>query len=178
LSVEVRDLDADGTNEVILVDNTTGLATMFEAEPGQPVREPLPGRFAGRVVFGDFDGDGSTDLAFLSAPSPLAVGAPVQVLVTLNGRLAGLFAPPVVYDMVGMPADLAQPLLAALDVDGDGGLDLQVFGNGVTDLLMNDGHGAFRIVVPTPAVGADVAHGPVANCPGCAIVNPAARAVP
>jgi hypothetical protein len=173
-SVEVRDLDADGTNEVIVVDNTAGLPMVFEAEAGQPVGQPLPGPFAGRVVFGDFDGDGSTDLAFLSVPSPLVPGsgAPVQVLVTLNSRLVGAFAPPVVYDMVGMRADLASPSLAALDVDGDGRLDLQVLGNGLTDLLMNDGHGAFRIVAPTVA---PAALEPAAGCKGCGAVNPVAR---
>jgi len=178
LSVEVRDLDADGTDEVIMVDNTTGVATVVEDEPGQPVAEPLPAGFAGRVVFGDFDGDGSTDLAFLALLPPLALGsgATVQVLVTLNNRLAGVFAPPDVYDLVGMQADVALPFLS-LDVEGDGQLDLRVLGSGVTELLVNDGRGDFTIAAPTPVVGFLSPHG-ASTCLGCGVVNPAARAVP
>jgi hypothetical protein len=178
VSVEVRDLDGDGTNEMIVVENTTGAPMVFEDQPGQPIGKPLPAGFAGRVVYGDFDGNGSTDLAFLSALPPLALGsgAWVEVLVTLNDRSAGAFAPPVVHDMGGMQADLGSPSLGALDVDGDGRLDLQVIGNGVTELLMNDGHGAFRIVVPTPAVAVHGAQS--AECPSCGAVNPEVRAVP
>lgn len=158
VSVEIRDLDGDGVLEVIVVDNVTGRTTVFESIEGQQVAEPPSSPVFRRLVSRDLDGDGSIDLAFVAGRA----GGSMAVSVIMNDRLAGRFQSPVEYDLDGSPA--IAPSLVALDVDGDGRLDLQVSGDVVLDLLMNEGSGSFKVE--------RLRGSPSSSCLGCLFLPP------
>jgi hypothetical protein len=90
---------------------------------------------------GDFNGDGTTDLATVS----FLVGTPNLSLLFGNGQ--GGFEPPVVYSMLFESAGIV-----SLDWDNDGDLDLAVsdtdrFLGGVTlSVWQNDGNGVFALI--------------------------------
>lgn len=162
-SVAVADFDGDGKNESIAVDNSTGRARIFEAGGESSGSEPS-GRFAGRVVFGDLDGDGSTDLAFVRN----AQSGSIEVTVLLNDPVEGGFVVSRTYDIVGVRNGDPPPVLVARDLDGDGQLDLGVTGNGI-DVLLNTGRGIFF----DTALDTSKKTGPaIVGCPACAIVLP------
>ena len=163
-SFAVADFDRDGTNEGIAVDNVTGKARIFEAD-GPPDGTELSGRFLGRVALGDLDGDGFTDVAYISS----APGSPIQITVLLNNQRSGGLGLPRTYDMVGLRAGEISPFLVALDVDGDGNLDLQVTGNGI-GVMINSGRGIFLETIRD--ISKEIGGGRFMGCPGCAIDLP------
>ncbi len=102
----------------------------------------LPGS---SIVFGDFNGDGKTDIAFVAcAGSSCAVGV-------LLGNGDGTFQAERDYDQGGTIA-----ALAADDFNGDGILDIAVanYGNGTVDVLLGNGDGAFQAPLSISMPGA------------------------
>ncbi|MBJ7470121.1 MAG: choice-of-anchor D domain-containing protein [Solirubrobacteraceae bacterium] len=124
----VADFDADGALDV-----TTGRAVYLGAGDGTFAAGVATSLVGEDVVTGDFDGDGSVDLAV----SSLDAG---QVLVAL-GDGDGSFGAPTAYDTVGRPGS---PVAA--DVDRDGDLDVIVGGRAAeqdVEVLRGDGRGGF-----------------------------------
>ncbi|HUF47613.1 MAG TPA: FG-GAP-like repeat-containing protein [Vicinamibacterales bacterium] len=157
-AVTVGDLNGDGHLDVavaaelsdsvsILINDGTG--SLVEARsvaltgwPGRsgPVLHPSA------IATGDFDGDGTLDLAVANR-----VANSISVLLNTG---AGGFA---VAQTVALPgAPVAQPLaLAVGDYDGDGTLDLAA-ANSVANtvaVLLNDGTGGFAEATPRTGVG-------------------------
>jgi hypothetical protein len=164
VSVVVADFDGNGQNESIVIDNSTGKARIFSAG-GEARGSEAPGKLLGRVVFVDLDGDGSTDLAFISN----APDHPIQLTVLLNDPVEGGFTLSRTYEMIDVSNGDIPPVLLARDLDGDGQLDLQVSGDGV-DVMFNTGRGIF-LKADVDSVK-KVSGEAIAGCPGCRIVLP------
>jgi hypothetical protein len=95
----------------------------------------------GQVAFGDFNGDGILDLAVAGSPPYYGVK---DVLVFL-GKGDGSFASPVGYD-TPYPASG----IAAVDLNGDGNLDLVTDG---VSVLLGNGDGTFTQGSSVPVYG-------------------------
>jgi hypothetical protein len=101
------------------------------------------------LLFGDFNGDGKTDIAFVACnngQSECSVGV-------LMGNGDGTFQHERFYDGQG-GSQIGG--IAVADFNGDGILDIAVanFAVGSVDLLLGNGDGTFQEPIPTPMPGA------------------------
>jgi tetratricopeptide (TPR) repeat protein len=128
------DLDADGWPDIVAV--TRGAIVLlvnrgdgkFERVPGGDLAR-LPAGFVPRcVILADFDNDGFLDVA---------VGGEAGILMFRNSGLHTFTAWPIAPRGVGRVDEMA-----AIDADGDGGLDLAVSDNGHDRLFLNEGGSA------------------------------------
>ena len=133
--VTTGDLNGDGKLDLLLLDQTAGIRIMFNKGDGTfngPADLGYPG--GGRVVVGDIDGNGQTDIVQLTSSG---------VSVILNKGNAA-FAPAVNY-VVGYQS----VALVLGDLNGDGKLDVAVADQGGINsgadvgILMNTGGGTF-----------------------------------
>ncbi len=153
-SLRVADLNGDGLNDLILVNNDRGridfLLQRGEDEPlppsGRPVRknrwEPVledalfreenlvTGFPLFAVVAGDFNHDGRTDVAYTASETPLSIQYQLD---------DGGFAEAVVFD--GFQPRPWTSTLKVGDVDGDGKTDLLVLGQEEILLFRHDEEG-------------------------------------
>ena len=129
---------ANGAGIAILLGNAGGLAAPTVLSTG--------GLYPADIVSGDFDGDGKADLVFVS--QSLAGGSSPGTLAFLKGNGDGTFQAPIT-----IPAGLTPLSLSAVDLNGDGKLDL-IFSDSGTNgvggavyVAMNLGGGAFHAPV-------------------------------
>ena len=96
------------------------------------------------MLAGDFDSNGSVDLAVVNRSSN-------NVAVFLNGG-DGTFGPAVTYSVGNLPWGIAGG-----DLDGDGDIDLAVVNSSASEIsvLVNDGDGTFTAVADYPVGLAD-----------------------
>ncbi len=134
------DLDGDGWIDLTTVNEVSGdLRVFMNLADGsglyqQPFLTPVPiGLESSPHEPGDFDNDGTTDIAVSAT-----IGGGVWIV---RGNGNGTFASPPQIVLTGN-----QPHgVAVLDVDGDGDMDIAdaVHGDDVLALLLNDGGGVF-----------------------------------
>lgn len=143
----LADFDRDGALDAAATDGGTSSprpAFLYRGDGAGGFSESgrLETPFEARIASGDFDGDGTADLAFayfLEVRVDLGDGA--------GGFTTGAATP--------LPGSGAMTKLSALDADGDGRLDLALlrinadrFGNGSLTLLLGDGTGGFSALAP------------------------------
>jgi uncharacterized protein (TIGR03437 family) len=138
----ITETDPSGQGNVVILlgkgNGTFGPATKFPAGP-----------YAFYVATGDFNGDGSADLAVTNSPSSIGTASTVSVLLG-NGK--GTFASPVSYNVGEFPGTIV-----AADFNGDGKMDLAALDNavGVSNyvnkvwVLLGKGDGTFLTAVST-----------------------------
>jgi sugar lactone lactonase YvrE len=110
-----------------------------------------------RMIAGDFNGDGKTDLVLLDNSF-----ATTDTVTTYLGNGDGTFGPAttsVVYQQSSTGGDYVPGSMVAADLNGDGKLDLAVVGNyissgGVT-ILLGNGDGTFSAAGPNQAPNKD-----------------------
>lgn len=147
--VAIADLDRDGTPDLVVSDRTgNGIALLrgtggasFTPFAGSPVTVGVGPR---QLATGDFDRDGSEDVAVVNETS--------GSVTLLQGNGAGG-----VTAFAGSPVSVgAGPTtLSAADFDRDGLLDLVVgnTGDGTVSILRGDGAGGFTPGAPIPVTG-------------------------
>lgn len=91
--------------------------------------------FLGIPSTGDFDGDGTQDVAFILQATEHYDPDSVSVMLNLGD---GTFAPVVAYEIEFLKGNIN-----AADFDGDGDLDLAAISNGDIAVLANNGDGSF-----------------------------------
>jgi hypothetical protein len=130
----IGDFNGDGFPDVAFsaTDTTTSeqvVAIMFGNGDGtfQPAREAVKG-MSGRIIVGDFNGDGKADLAVANA---------VHVAVLL-GKGDGTFSQPLVTSLFGSQC------MAAADFNHDGKLDLAFGQTSSITVLFGNGDGTFE----------------------------------
>jgi hypothetical protein len=132
---EVTDMDGDGRADIIAVEPPElGMRSVVSwNEGGGAFGEEMevPASGWGRLVSGDFDGNGLLDL--------VAVDGASDSIVTIVQPEARVFRA-----KTSLQPALLEGMLAA-DLDRDGDLDLALQRGGSLSLLRNDGTGAFAI---------------------------------
>jgi len=143
----VADLNHDGTADLAVADHGGDLAVYLGNGDGtfQAAVNYVPGLNSQSVVAGDFNGDGTPDLAVTGKLSD-----DVSIFI---GKGDGTFEPAVSY-----PVGTSPGVVAAGDFNTDGKLDLAVSDNGSNNisLLAGKGDGTFQA-----ATTLDTGHGPV-----------------
>jgi hypothetical protein len=138
----VADFDRDGTLDVAVANNVTGLFTvLFSAgEPAKTRVRTFEAVEPWALTAGDFNRDGATDLAFVAA------SANPNVAVYLNDG-AGNFTLHQTYPVANHGWHIATG-----DVNADGLLDLAVANNGsdTVALLQGHGDGTFTLAATLP----------------------------
>jgi len=172
LSSEVTgDFNGDGIPDLAVLwpnaNNSTAEFTIFFGKgdgtftPGPTTQtqistETLPAY----MIAGDFNGDGTTDLAVLSYSF---FSSPVESSVTtLLGKGDGTFtvsASSVVFLQGAVGGDGVPGAMTAADFNGDGKMDLAVvgdyIGSGGVSILLGNGDGTFTAMAPNPDASAD-----------------------
>jgi VCBS repeat protein/IPT/TIG domain-containing protein len=136
------DFDGDGRSDLALVAVSASASNFVSI-----VRGNADGTFTltgtpavvkpSYVVASDFNGDGKSDLAVLSAPNAVAV-------LLNDGH--GAFGPANTYDI-----GAATQRLVAVDLNGDGKPDLAVATSTSVTTLLNNGNGTFAVPVSNPS---------------------------
>jgi hypothetical protein len=147
--VAMADLNGDGIPDLVTGTQTNGLLVQLGNGDGtfQAPTSITAGGVSGQsgfgvlagttIVFGDFNGDGKVDIAFVecaNASSTCAVGV-------LLGNGDGTFQKERYYDQSYLIGGIAVG-----DFNGDGILDIAVanYGNGTVDLILGNGDGTFQ----------------------------------
>jgi hypothetical protein len=145
------DLNGDGKIDLIASSSTRPYGFFVSLGNGDGTFQPGTFYQTGNdeygffVVVGDFNGDGIVDFASESSTG----------IWLFTGIGAGIFNPGVLTPVIGAGEILEQPL-AALDVNGDGKLDIVAsIGTGFTVLLGN-GNGTFQPQIDTEVPFAEV----------------------
>jgi hypothetical protein len=135
--VRIADLDADGRNDVLFVNNEKNrIVIYFQSTDGKLAKQEYnTERYIRDIAVGDFNGDGRSDLAYL--------GDPENVVVLLQ-RDQRRFADEQELRVKGR-------LLVAGDLNGDGRDDLVLVGKDDLQVLLT------RPLVPAAQAGARVA---------------------
>jgi hypothetical protein len=144
-SVIILDVSGDGRNDIAVSNFGDATVTILENVGPRTFsvlrQSSASGPYA--LAAGDFNNDGSTDIACVAVD-------PANAVSLLVGDGNGMFA-------VGASIDVGRPLytLAVADVDGDENLDVLASGNG-PKLFLGDGHGALNAgpQLPTAIGGA------------------------
>jgi FG-GAP-like repeat len=154
------DVDGDGRLD-LLAANGGEIDVLFGAGDGTfspPVTTPSNGQFVVTLATGDWNGDGQLDVAAVRTTN----SGPSSTIDVLLGRGDGTFADPIQTTLSFTPNQIV-----AVDLDGDGKLDLLVAGgssfpelNGLT-VLMGKGDGTFD--PPGPSLDSGAARAAVAD---------------
>jgi uncharacterized protein (TIGR03437 family) len=168
----IADINHDGIPDIVTNNNGTLMALIGRGNGTFNSGSPINGLQFGTstagsyqsIAAGDFNGDGSVDIAVSQSPVGLAggqVGAPVPVnIAILLGNGDGTFQAPKVFTGLGGP-------LLAVDLNQDGKLDL------VSDysVLLGKGDGTFNppIYLATPTYLCAVTTGTEIQPNGCGI---------
>ncbi len=99
---------------------------------------PAPSRALLESVWGDLDGDGHPDEVFIERR-----GNTSNIALLTSGPQAGQT----------LPTDSATSSVIAVDIDGDGDLDLIAASPNGSELWLNDGHGVFTPARVAPRRG-------------------------
>jgi hypothetical protein len=144
--VALADVDGDGALDVVV--SGSGVRVVHNDGQGKlaaPV-EYAAGADASSITIADVDGDGFPDLVVTDYGNDRNLPGGVDVLL---GRGDGTFADALVY-----PAGKGAVAVAAVDLDGDGALDLAVAcrSSGDLNILRNTGAGAFAAPIALGAL--------------------------
>ena len=153
-SLAVGDFDRDGKPDLaasVSHGNATGGVSIVlntgKATFAAPIELPVAD-YTFPIVAGDFDGDGTLDLA---AGATMMNGANNTYVAVLLNQAGGHLAKPVLYTIGQNPFAMATG-----DIDGDGTIDIAIGGNllnvGNLTLLFNPGGGSFGAPV-YPSMG-------------------------
>jgi hypothetical protein len=158
--VALGDLNGDGNPDIAVADNESLTASVRTLLGNGDGTFRAGGRFAtgGRpsaVVVGDFNSDGKLDVAVANQTFLVnELGTAAILLGDGNGRLQ----PPISYEVGAEPN-----ALMAIDVDGDGKVDLAVVNISSLSILTGSGDGRFRAAVnyttgagPVAVAGGDI----------------------
>lgn len=121
-----------------------GVAIILGALNSHVAGNALAGRSsaAAHFVFADLDGDRKPDMALVEMQSQRFTGANYSIRVRLSAGEESA---------IGVNGPVGGLRLAARDVNGDDTLDLVVTSNldaSFIEVLLNDGHGNFRVATP------------------------------
>ena len=138
MDAEFADLDGDGTLDLVVASEYGQNVVLLSPDGGwSTARNALPrGRLhdSEDIAIGDFDGDGRLDIVFVAEDDQTNE----LYLQTHGGHFVDASA------QLPAPGGISDCVLA-LDIDGDGDLDLLVGGHGTTVVLRNDGRARFTV---------------------------------
>jgi hypothetical protein len=149
------DFNGDGIVDLLMVNDGDNTVSVFTGKGDGTFNPAATQSFpAGRIdsvlslVVGDFDGDGKPDVVLTeSAPDSFVV---------LKGNGDGTFQPPVVIPLT-MAGAIIPGILAAVDFDGDGKLDLVFVG--FAGMMLFRGNGDLSFQPPVMLSGDSIGNG-------------------
>ena len=150
-AIAAADFNGDKLPDAAVV-TSNGIAILLANAGGFGTPTILSGPFPSALVAADFDGDGKADLVAMSAGD--GDQSSPGTLSFLKGKGDGTFQAPVT-----IPAGFSPTFVSAVDINGDGHLDLifsdggyEVSGNagvgGAIYVALNQGGGTFQAPVP------------------------------
>jgi len=142
------DFNGDGKQDLLILGNalTSGYLTVLYGngdgtlQAAQTQTLPSGLSLTGTVALGDFNHDGTTDVAYLSVSECCVVGVPATSIQIVLGSSNGTFAKGAALPI--QPNSYAWSLAAA-QFTNDGNLDLVASGNAITTVFRGDGKGGF-----------------------------------
>jgi len=152
-SIAFGDVNHDGKLDLLTANQgSADISVLLGNGDGtfRPSQNFPAGSFPNGVTLGDFNGDGKLDAAvanqtclfsFATTPGPQATPCPGGSVAILMGNGDGTFQVPRSHTVHDGPI-----AIAAVDMNGDGKLDVAVLNNGSNDMsiLLGNGNGQFR----------------------------------